>query len=68
MADKIDQLKLKDAQGNDVLYDIDLPPDAEAVIAYLQTNKIKVPTISGGSLYGVGSNGQVIKSNGTTVY
>ena len=60
---KIDQLKI----GTD-LYDIDLPPDAEAVIASLQTNKIKVPTTSGGSSYGIGSNGQVIKSNGTTVY
>ena len=35
MADKIDQLKLKDAQGNDVLYDIDLPPDATPSIAGL---------------------------------
>ena len=34
----------------------------------LQTKKIKLPTTSGGSTYGTGSNGQVIKSNGTTVY
>ena len=34
----------------------------------LQTNTIKVPTASNGSTYGPGTNGQVIKSNGTTVY
>ena len=32
------------------------------------TNKILAPTTSGGSTYGVGTNGQVLKSNGTTVY
>lgn len=35
MADKIDQLKAKDAQGNDVLFDIDLPPDATPSITGL---------------------------------
>ena len=34
----------------------------------IQTSKINVPTTSGGTTYGVGTNGQVIKSNGTTVY
>ena len=38
MADKIDQLKLKDAQGTDVLYDIDLPVDATPSIASLTTS------------------------------
>lgn len=33
MADKIDQIKLKNAQGTDVLYDIDLPVDATPSIA-----------------------------------
>lgn len=31
-------------------------------------NKVSAPTASGGSTYGTGSNGQVLKSNGTTVY
>ena len=34
----------------------------------VQTSKINVPTTSGGTTYGVGTSGQVIKSNGTTVY
>lgn len=34
----------------------------------LKTNKIQVPTTSGGATYGVGSNGQVLTSNGSTTY
>lgn len=34
----------------------------------VQTNVINAPTASGGSTYGPGTNGQVLKSNGTTVY
>lgn len=34
----------------------------------LQAQTLQVPTTSGGSTYGVGSNGQVIKSNGSTSY
>lgn len=35
---------------------------------HLKTNKIYAPTSSNGSTYGYGSSGQVLKSNGTTVY
>lgn len=34
----------------------------------LKFNKISAPTASGGTTYGNGTNGQVLKSNGTTVY
>ena len=34
----------------------------------LQTNKVLAPTASGGSTYGPGTNGQVLKSNGTGTY
>lgn len=34
----------------------------------LQTTIIKAPTSSGGTTYGPGTSGQVLKSNGTTVY
>jgi hypothetical protein len=34
----------------------------------VKTSKLMIPTTSGGTTYGVGSNGQVLKSNGTTVY
>jgi len=34
----------------------------------LLVTTIKAPTTNGGAIYGVGSNGQVLKSNGTTVY
>lgn len=35
---------------------------------YLKLNKISAPTSSNGTTYGYGSSGQVLKSNGTTVY
>lgn len=34
----------------------------------LKLNKISAPTSSGGTTYGTGSSGQVLKSNGSTVY
>lgn len=34
----------------------------------LQVTKIKAPTTSGGTTYGPGTSGQVLKSNGTTTY
>ena len=34
----------------------------------LQFNKLKLPTSSNGSSYGLGSSGQVLQSNGSTVY
>ena len=34
----------------------------------LQVTKIKAPTTAGGTTYGPGSNGQVLKSNGETAY
>lgn len=36
--------------------------------AGIQLNTISAPTSSGGTTYGTGSSGQVLKSNGTTVY
>lgn len=36
--------------------------------AGVYTNKLVVPTTSGGSTYGVGTSGQILKSNGTTSY
>ena len=34
----------------------------------IKFNTINIPTTSGGTTFGTGSNGQVLKSNGTTVY
>ena len=34
----------------------------------LTFNTINIPTTSGGTTYGAGTNGQILKSNGTTVY
>ena len=34
----------------------------------VKTNKILAPTSSGGSTYGVGTTGQVLKSNGSNAY
>ena len=55
------QLKDSIVQGN-------LRVTDEVLTDTLQATKIEVPTTSGGTTYGVGTNGQVIKSNGTTVY
>ena len=76
MADKIDSLKIGSTS-----YDIDLPPDATPSIASLtvsgttdvsagtlKAKTLNIPTTSGGSTYGPGSSGQILTSNGTTVY
>ena len=34
----------------------------------VQVTKIKAPTTSGGTTYGPGTSGQVLKSNGTSIY
>lgn len=34
----------------------------------VKLNKLSIPTTSGGSTYGAGTSGQVLKTNGTTVY
>ena len=34
----------------------------------VQTNVLNAPTTSGGTTYGVGTSGQVLMTNGTTVY
>ena len=39
-----------------------------AIAEKVQTKVINAPTTSGGATYGPGSNGQVLKSNGTTTY
>ena len=41
---------------------------AGIVVEGIETPIIYAPTTSGGTTYGVGTNGQVLKSNGTTVY
>lgn len=46
-------------------FDTDVTLNAAKI---LKTNTINIPTSSGGTTYGAGSNGQVIKTNGTTVY
>ena len=46
-------------------FDTDVTLNAAKV---LKINTINLPTTSGGTIYGAGSNGQILKSNGTTVY
>ena len=41
---------------------------AEMLTNEVQISKVHVPTSSGGTTYGAGTNGQVLKSNGVTVY
>ena len=56
------------AQLNDSVVSGNLRVTDETLTDTLQTRVIKAPTSSGGTTYGVGSNGQVIKSNGTSSY
>lgn len=41
---------------------------AEMLANEIQILKAYIPTTAGGTTYGTGTSGQVIKSNGTTVY
>ena len=41
---------------------------AEMLADKIQVSKVHVPTESGGSDYGAGTNGQILKTNGITVY
>ena len=56
------------AQLKDSIVSGNLRVTDEVLTDTVQANKIKAPTTSGGSTYGVGSNGQVLKSNGTSSY
>lgn len=56
------------AQLNDLLVNGASRLIGDTFATSLQTNKLKVPTSAGGTTYGPGSNGQVLKSNGTSVY
>ena len=46
-------------------FDTDIIANAGKTV---KLNKISAPTSSGGSAYGTGTSGQVLKSNGTTIY
>lgn len=54
---------------NGLTYRWDFGKDGSTIFpGSIKFNTILIPTSSGGSTYGVGSNGQVLKSNGSTVY
>lgn len=44
------------------------PLGGDVITDTIQINKIKAPTTSGGTTYGLGTAGQVLKTNGTSVY
>ena len=46
-------------------FDTDVTLNAAKVLKF---NTVNAPTTSGGTTYGPGSSGQVLKSNGTTMY
>ena len=56
------------AQLKDSIVSGNLRVTDEVLTDTIQADKIKAPTTSGGTTYGVGSNGQVLKSNGTSTY
>lgn len=59
----------KSNTGNGLTYRWDFGKDGSTIFpGSIKFNTILIPTSSGGSTYGVGSNGQVLKSNGSTVY
>lgn len=47
---------------------LNITNDTDASNGTLKINKINAPTSSGGITYGPGSSGQVLKSNGTSMY
>lgn len=54
---------------NGLTYRWDFGKDGSTVFpGAIKFNKILIPTSSGGTTYGAGTSGQVLKSNGTTVY
>jgi hypothetical protein len=63
MADKIDQLKVKDANGNDQVYDIDLPKDATPSIT-----SITAASVAAAHIYTPNGNANtVLLTNGSTL-
>ena len=52
----------------DLRDDTKLPLEGGTLTGALKLNTLHAPTASGGSTLGAGSSGQVLKSNGTTVY
>ena len=56
------------AQLKDTVVSGSLRVTDEMLANTVQAKVIKAPTSSGGATYGTGSNGQILKSNGTTVY
>lgn len=54
---------------NGLTYKWDFGKDGSTIFpGSIKFNKILIPTSSGGTTYGAGTSGQVLKSNGTTVY
>lgn len=56
------------AQLKDTVVSGNLRVTDSTITDTMQTKIIKAPTSSGGTTYGPGSNGQVLKSNGTSTY
>jgi hypothetical protein len=56
------------AQLHDTIISGSLRTTGDIYTPSLQAQKLQVPTTSNGTTYSVGSDGQIIKSNGTSVY
>ena len=56
------------AQLKDSIVSGNLRVTDETLTDSLQVTTINAPTAAGGSTYGAGTNGQVLKSNGTSTY
>ena len=56
------------AQLKDTVVSGNLRVTDAAMTDTMQAKIIKAPTSSGGTTYGTGSNGQVLKTNGTSIY
>ena len=56
------------AQFKDSIVSGNLRVTDEILTNLLQTGILRIPTSSGGTTYGLGTSGQIIKSNGSSVY
>lgn len=63
-----ERLRISDSGLTTITGALTVTGDCDFSAGTIKFDTINIPTTSGGTTYGVGTNGQVLKSNGTTVY
>lgn len=63
-----ERLRISDSGLTTITGALTVTGDSDFSAGAIKFDTISIPTTSGGTTYGVGTSGQVLKSNGTTVY